>query len=424
MSDKIRVMWSLAFAWLKLFVAWNWKKYTLYLITLIASAATWGVQGCNNPDNPPYVPPIPEPDVPPLPNFDDLGWIRTTRQQQEEFLKTLDTPYFADTPAGKADMHDVFENTPDALTYRLANRGRSMTGQRPYPVRNQGRLGICVGCGAAAACEYAMGAAAALKKGPAQELPLLSEEAIYGFSRWEVHGNRRPQGLVGDGSVGAWAAKALTQKGILERKKYPSVDLTTYTEVRGREWGDRGVPDELEPIAAQQTAIGCALVKTTDELRKAHAQGYAAFICSQVGFGETLPVTRDSDGFLPARGSWAHCMASIGYRGGSRPGFLILNSWGPNWVKGPVGPYSDIPDGSFWCDVPTMQRILDQGDSWAVSGVKGFPRRKIAIDDWIAGGNKLAEDASVTVRMERDIGAFNRNRKQPVEGRREDEEDE
>jgi hypothetical protein len=81
-------------------------------------------------------------------------------------------------------------------------------------------------------------------------------------------------------------------------------------------------------------------------------------------------------------------MAVIGYRA-DKKGYLILNSWGPKWVKGPAGKYSDIPDGSFWCDEPTMARILAQGDSYAVSGVKGFPRRKIEIDDWFAERNSI-----------------------------------
>ena len=130
-----------------------------------------------------------------------------------------------------------------------------------------------------------------------------------------------------------------------------------------------------------------ALVKTTDEAKKALGQGYALFICSDVGFGSRGPYTRDSDGFLRASGQWMHCMAVIGYRA-DKKGYLILNSWGDRWVGGPAGKYSDIPNGSFWCDEPTMARILSQGDSYAVSGVKGFPRRKIQIDDWIADAPK------------------------------------
>jgi hypothetical protein len=398
MTDKMRLMWQTVKAWALLFFAWNWKKYSLYTIAFAAYVLTWSVNGCNNPNPQPFVPPSPpEPDIPPLPDYDQLGWIRPTKEQIESFLRTLQTPYFSETPAGKTEVGELYEQTTDALVFRLANRGRSMTGQRPYPVRSQGRLGICVGCGSAAACEYSMAATGALRKvGPAQELPVLSEEAIYGFSRWEIHGNRRPQGLSGDGSLGVWAARALSTYGTLERRKYPSVDLSTYSEARGREWGDRGVPDELEPIAREQTAISVALVRTTEELKKALGQGYAAFICSDVGFGNQMPVTRDADGFLRPQGNWNHCMAVIGYRG-DKAGYLILNSWGTRWVQGPVGPFRDIPDGSFWCDEQTMSRILAQGDSYVVSGVKGFPRRKLQIDDWYADSRDIPQE-SLTVK--------------------------
>ncbi|MCX7666431.1 MAG: hypothetical protein N2112_12900 [Gemmataceae bacterium] len=388
----------MAFAWLKLFVAWNWKKYASYLVLLATTYLIWGIGACNNPDPspPPPLPTPPEPDIPPLPDFDDLGWRPISPEEREKIISSLPYPQFCDTPAGRAEMEDIFSDTADALVFRLANRGRSMTGQRPYASRNQGQVGSCVGFAAAAACEYAMAATNALRKGgPIQELPDLVQEVIYAGSRVEVNGGRVP--FSGDGSTGAWAAKWLSTGGNLARGVYGTHDLTAYSESRCRQWGDRGVPDELEPIAARQTVISVTLVRTTDEAKKALAQGYALFICSNVGFGQRGPYVRDRDGFLTASGTWAHCMAVIGYQGGSRPGYLILNSWGPRWVSGPSGRFSDIPDGSFWCDETTMGRILSQGDSYAVSGVRGFPRRKIAIDDWIADAGKPVADMNLTI---------------------------
>ncbi len=114
------------------------------------------------------------------------------------------------------------------------------------------------------------------------------------------------------------------------------------------------------------------------------ATGYAIFVCSDVGFGDLGPgpITRDADGFLKPRGVWPHCMCIAGYQGGTRKGFLIVNSWGDRWVAGPVGRFTDIPPGSFWADFATVDRMLKQGDSFAVAGVDGFRRRRIDPTDW------------------------------------------
>jgi hypothetical protein len=44
-----------------------------------------------------------------------------------------------------------------------------------------------------------------------------------------------------------------------------------------------------------------------------------------------------------------------------------------------------------------MSRILSQGDSYVVSGVKGFPRRKLQIDDWYADSRDIPQE-SLTVK--------------------------
>ena len=66
-----------------------------------------------------------------------------------------------------------------------------------------------------------------------------------------------------------------------------------------------------------------------------------------------------------------------GYRGGRRPGFLIWNSWGSGWGKGPIWP-TDMPYGSFWCDWDVFQRMLNAGDTFAYGGYEGF--RETAYD--------------------------------------------
>ena len=62
--------------------------------------------------------------------------------------------------------------------------------------------------------------------------------------------------------------------------------------------------------------------------------------------------------------------------------FCVQNSWGP-FNSGPKA--HDQPDGSFWIDRQTSQRMIAQGGTYAVSNVAGFPKRKLK--DW--GGREV-----------------------------------
>ena len=56
------------------------------------------------------------------------------------------------------------------------------------------------------------------------------------------------------------------------------------------------------------------------------------------------------------------------------PGFLVQNSWG-RWNGG--GKKFDQPDGSFWINYDTAEKLLDARGSWVFSDVDGFPPRKL-----------------------------------------------
>jgi C1A family cysteine protease len=81
-------------------------------------------------------------------------------------------------------------------------------------------------------------------------------------------------------------------------------------------------------------------------------------------------------------------MAVIGLRfqanGSPRDGALIINSWG-NYVGGGKFP-PDQPDGSFWASRPDLERILGQGDSYAIGSVDGFRFRDLHNGEWLAPG--------------------------------------
>ncbi len=297
------------------------------------------------------------------------GWHKPSKADTRDALQNLQTPKFADTEAGQADVGDS-----DAPVWRLMIKARG----RAPPDRDQGQIGSCVSFGFSTAVEYTMAAQVALSK-ERQELPDSCQEALYGGSRVEANGGLPPEMRGQDGSSGAWAAKWLeTVGGVLPRGKYGSVDLTTYSVSRCKQWGDAGVPSELEAVCKKHPAK-CTMIQNATEAKVALSQGYAIGVCSDVGFDS---MTRDKDGFIRAQGQWPHCMAIIGYRG-DRPGFLIENSWGSGWVKGPKGKFADIPDGSFWVDSATVDRMLKQQDSFAVANSAGFVRRVIKPEEWI-----------------------------------------
>lgn len=183
-------------------------------------------------------------------------------------------------------------------------------------------------------------------------------EFIYGASR-EISGNLGPF----DGSYGAAAAKAMTEWGMLSRRQLGSEG--SYSGQRAKLWGRRGVPDSLKAQAAKFKLGSVAQVSTWDELVAAIGGGHPVTICSDQGF----TLQRDSQGFCRARGRWGHCMFIAGVRF-DRPGACIVQSWGPDTPSGPTD--LDQPSFSFWADRDVIERILSQGDSWALSKSPSF----------------------------------------------------
>jgi hypothetical protein len=271
---------------------------------------------------------------------------------------------FAETPA--------FRETADAPDHAYLWEAAAKVLGHPFPPLNQGQVGSCVANGAAGAVDILQlqQIAAAIKAGrPPPEYRPVSPEVIYAGARVEIGGGR----IRGDGAVGAWAIQYCQRKGVVAQMKYPSVDLSAYSEARCRSWGNTGVPAEIDAVAAQHPVKDGAPVRTAEEAEKALANGYTVTVASSQGFANQS--RRDAQGFLRPNGTWAHQMCILGYRKADRPGFLILNSWGADWVGGPKGD-GDPPDGSFWADRAVVDRMFKQGDSFAWGDVKGFPSRK------------------------------------------------
>src|SRR5262249_55436941 len=94
--------------------------------------------------------------------------------------------------------------------------------------------------------------------------------------------------------------------------------------------------------------------------------------------GEVYNLEVDKDHTYIAEGLATHnCMAWIGCDDtGSEPAFIIVNSWGPDWIHGPMPEYG-IPKGAFLCDASTAAKMLRSDSSFAFSSVVGFPPVKL-----------------------------------------------
>ena len=202
--------------------------------------------------------------------------------------------------------------------------------------------------------------------------------AIYGASRVEIGGG---QLRGGDGSNGSWAAEAIKKFGVLFCKKYGSHNLerSHFNYRLVREWGDRGIPDELEPTAREHPVTQITQMRSWENWRDAVCNGHPAPLCSDQGF----TTVRDSSGFCRPQGSWAHCMASggAGIAKGNRPFGLIHQSWGEsptgnNRLILESGRELMLPQGCFAVDADVIDRMCRQGDTWSLAGLKGFVRRR------------------------------------------------
>lgn len=293
--------------------------------------------------------------------------------------KTLVEPRFSQTPAYRA-----FRGGPEG-TVLLSDFAKKVHGGQHIPTLDQGDIGSCVGNGTSNACRYLVDRQnfeLMTAHKPFTPCSELVTEAIYGLARHEIGHDA----IRGDGAVTAEAGKAVQIYGVIPRGVYGKHDLSKYSVPLCRSWGESGLPNELEPIAKQSPVHGITLARTADEVAKAIRQGYTVACGSRVGFGSRGPYKRDKDGFLKASGTWGHCMAVIGVRAGTRPGFLFLNSWGTNWVSGPTGiddsgKAFDIPAGSFWVDYKTADRMFAGGDCVIFADAVGFPAKE-TLDDW------------------------------------------
>jgi hypothetical protein len=296
------------------------------------------------------------------------GWLDRP-EQVEAFLGQLPKPTYADA-AGH------LTGTGASKVVLLYEAARKVMGQ-DLDTGPQ-KIGDCVswgwsGCTDLVACLDALaGQNEAYSWGNR-----VCTEAIYGLSRVE-YGDF--DGSYQDGSVGAWAAQAVTKGGTLGREL-----LGQYDPKRAKEWGAKGLPHDLEVAAAQHRVVSVVQVKDFQQARDLIANGYPIAVCSNVGFetgnGSPALTRRDSKGFSKPHGRWNHCMKFVASRDDERPGLLCYQSWGNASADGPKGDY-DIPNASWWVDADVCEKMLKQGDSFALSQFDGYPAQTEVIN-WL-----------------------------------------
>ncbi len=292
------------------------------------------------------------------------------------YIKSLEKPFFAQ--AGPDAMAKARDDQPVLLYRALYEANAHFNGGEKWIVGKQG-IGDCVSWGWAHAADIHLAVLWKLKV--SGEWKQAATEAIYGGSRVEARGVS--SGGWSDGSYGSAAAKWVKNYGVVFRQPYDTVDLSIYDAGRAKQWGNygcggKGDEGHLDKVAKEHPIKQVALVRNFDEAAAAIQSGYPVPVCSSQGFAST----RDKDGFSRGTGRWAHCMCFVGVRYGERPGLLCLNSWGPNWIGGPVWP-DDQPAGSFWVDKRVVDSMLSGEDSFAVSGYEGFPHQDLHHGDWV-----------------------------------------
>lgn len=292
------------------------------------------------------------------------GRLKSEREVQK-VLAGLKHPMFA--PAAS-----FLNNKYDGVVALLYNYLTTLTGEFPHQVQE----GPDCTSFATSYCISTLSATEIVLKGDFEEWAgMISTEDIYGGSRVNV--GKGQLGRSG-GSYGGWVSRYVHEFGTLLRKKYDYIDLSTYNWELADKWGYTGVPKAMLDVAREHPVKTISLVKTYEEVRAAIANGYPVNVCSSQGFTNQ----RDKEGFLQPSGSWPHSMAVLGVDdkgegcSKNRPGVLIMNSWGTEWISGPRR--HNQPQGSFWVDADVFeQRMLSDEDSWAYSDFDGYPAKEL-----------------------------------------------
>lgn len=248
----------------------------------------------------------------------------------------------------------------------------------------QGR-GDCMAWSACHNVDVLMAVNIELMNLPEKWVALSAIEAQYGFMRVEALGKSENRG--GDGGSPTAAAQSVLDFGTLHRLAYDLAEIPTaiydfreYDESGDRSgyYGRYGIPDELEPTALEHRCQEVAMVTDFETAVEVLKSGVPI---SNADPRNPIWTHRDSEGFGDRRWDASHAMNYIGYRLGSRPGLLKINTGHGFHVDGPMYP-DDCPGPiaacAAWEDAETCDKVLKAEWSWAYSEYIGFPKRDLA----------------------------------------------
>ena len=206
-------------------------------------------------------------------------------------------------------------------------------------------------------------------RGTAAEFKPICTEPLYGGAVVTI------MGWTGDnGAYTNAPLKYAIDYGFLPRGVYGSYDLTNYNDNLVLQFCRNGVPSILLEPQSEMRLRTIVPVHSYEEGSAFLRQGYSVVGGSNQGFS----MTRDKDGFCKPQGSWAHCTRFRGRRTGRRPGWAYGQSWGAGVPGGPKnitldsGRVLELPEGTFFVDPDTINRMIRQGEFYAVSKMDSF----------------------------------------------------
>jgi hypothetical protein len=233
-------------------------------------------------------------------------------------------------------------------------------------------IGDCVSFGAKNAVEYLM-AAERVMKGDREKWAPVFPPYLYGTGRVLIG---RGQFDGDDGSLGSWMADAVIKYGVL-RADFDGVPK--YSGKVAKKWGDTPGPDKKFVDEGKTHPVkSAALIRNWDDLVDAVVNGYPCTTASDIGYN----MEPSSDGFHRQTDSWGHQMCIIGvddgYKNGSDPYAIILNSWGD--CHGRLKDFDtndNLPVGVLRVRRKDIEKHIRQQETFAYSNFDGFPEQLI-----------------------------------------------
>jgi hypothetical protein len=224
------------------------------------------------------------------------------------------------------------------------------------------QIGDCVSFGMKNAMEYLQCVEIA-RLGQAEKFRPIFPPYVYGISRVQIGGGR----IGGDGSNGSWAAAGVVKYGLLASDES---QVPPYSGSVARSWGRSGPPDSFITVGKMHLVKSAAKVTSAQQVKEAICNGYPVTAASGVGFNR---MTRRNGKVWGVRsGSWPHQMCFVGWDDAD-DGTYCLNSWGEDAHPTPE---NGDPPGGFWVEKDDVERMVSEGDSFAISQFDGFPRQR------------------------------------------------